>query len=96
MFEDLQSPYIRTLYLTDNPIPSNEEMESPFYAVGRATAAFGNSAQVQIAFLKVWNVEDVRWASVESEWMHHQRAFEAGVSPRILRLTSTCGSEYFV
>lgn len=53
-------------------------------------------------FLKVWNSEDQGFHDVESERMHHKRAFTAGipvaapVRDEIVRSRSSCGEEHFV
>lgn len=106
MFINVQPAFVPALTLTNNSEsktePESDKTDaSPFYFKGRMVASSPSMINKDV-FLKVWNAADVPMQLVESEWMHHKLAFEAGVPvaapalPQVVRSKSRSGEEHLV
>ena len=103
-FLDLRYPFDTFLHFTDSGIRVDEQTVSPFFFRGRSTTSptlLGVTPNQEV-FLKVWKTDDVDIGAVHSEWIHHRRAFEAGVPvatpvlSELAKSTCSCGLEYLV
>ncbi len=101
IFSNVEYPFERFLRFTDEGCSLDKQTVSPYYFQGYLTSSTHGMTTKHV-FLKVWNADDVKLSYVESEWMNHRHAFNAGVPvaapvlPTIARSRTSCGSKYLV